>query len=180
MGSYLEVLKDITTFIFDIDGVLTDGQVVIMPDGEQLRRMSTRDGYALQLAKKKGYNVAIISGGRSETVRSRFTYLGIHDVYLGSHDKLDTLDEYCLTYDIKPKNILYMGDDIPDYGVMKQVALPSCPIDAAIEIREISHFISTKKGGHGAVREAIEMVMRSQKKWFDTSTESDKLKDYGW
>ena len=180
MGSYLEVLKDITTFIFDIDGVLTDGQVVIMPDGEQLRRMSTRDGYALQLAKKKGYNVAIISGGKSETVRSRFTYLGIHDVYLGSHDKLDKLDEYCLTYDIKPKNILYMGDDIPDYEVMTRIALPSCPSDAAIEIREISHFISTKKGGHGAVREAIEMVMRSQKKWFDTSTESDKLKDYGW
>ena len=180
MGSYLEVLKDITTFIFDIDGVLTDGQVVIMPDGEQLRRMSTRDGYALQLAKKKGYNVAIISGGKSETVRSRFTYLGIHDVYLGSHDKLDKLDEYCLTYHIKAENILYMGDDIPDYEVMTRIALPSCPSDAAIEIREISHFISTKKGGHGAVREAIEMVMRSQKKWFDTSTESDKLKDYGW
>ena len=180
MSNYLNVLKNITTFVFDIDGVLTDGKVVIMPDGEHLRRMSTRDGYALQLAKKKGYNVAIISGGRSETVRSRFTYLGIHDVYLGSTDKVDTLDEYCLTYDIKLENILYMGDDIPDYGVMKQVALPSCPRDAAIEISEISDFISTKNGGDGAVREAIEMVMKAQGKWFDTSVSDDKLKEYGW
>jgi 3-deoxy-D-manno-octulosonate 8-phosphate phosphatase (KDO 8-P phosphatase) len=180
MGSYLNVLKDITTLVFDIDGVLSDGKVTVMPDGEQLRRMSTRDGYALQLAKKKGYNVAIISGGRSETVRSRFTYLGVHDVYLGTIDKVDTLDEYCLTYGIKTENILYMGDDIPDYGVMKMVALPSCPADAAIEIREISDFISTKNGGDGAVREVVEMVMKAKGDWFDTGISDDKLKDFGW
>jgi 3-deoxy-D-manno-octulosonate 8-phosphate phosphatase (KDO 8-P phosphatase) len=180
MASYLDILPQITTFIFDIDGVLSDGSVLLMPDGEQLRTMCTKDGYAIQLAKKKGYNVAIISGGRSESVRSRFTHLGIHDVYLGSNDKIDTLDEYCLTYDIKPENILYMGDDIPDYGVMKTVGLPTCPADAAKEIVEISSFISSKDGGTGAVREAIEMVMRAQGNWFDTGMNETKLKEFGW
>lgn len=180
MGSYLDILKDINTFVFDIDGVLTDGKVLITETGEQLRRMYVKDGYALQLAKKKGYNVVIISGGRSESVRSRFTYLGIHDVYLGCSHKPDTLDEYCLTYDIKRENILYMGDDVPDYEVMNEVALPSCPANASKEIIEISKFISTKNGGEGAVREVIEMVLRAQNNWFEPETHGKNAKEFGW
>lgn len=178
--SYLNTLKNITTLVFDIDGVLTDGKVIITEDGNQLRRMNIKDGYALQLAKKKGYNVAIISGGRSETVRSRFTGLGIHDVYLGSTDKVDTLKEYCLTYDIDLQNILYMGDDIPDYEVMSLVALPTCPANAAKEIIGIAQFIASQKGGEGAVREVIEMVMRAKGDWFDTNLTDEKLKEFNW
>ncbi len=167
MKKYPENLTDITTFIFDIDGVLTDGSVILEPTGEQTRTMNIKDGFALQLAVKRGFKVAIISGGKNEIVRKRFTGLGIHDVYMGASDKWDSFDELKLTYNLKDDEIAYMGDDIPDYEIMSKIALPACPNDAATEIKQISQYISPIAGGKGCVRDLIEKVMRAQDKWFN-------------
>ena len=129
--SYKQLLPKINTLIFDVDGVLTNGMVTIMPDGELIRHMNIKDGYALKAAVDKGLNVCIISGGKNEGVRTRLTNLGIKDIYLGAHDKIKQYNELVKKYDLKSENILYMGDDIPDYPVMELVGLPSCPNDAA-------------------------------------------------
>ena len=163
--NFKQLLNDVTTFIFDVDGVLTDGSVTLLPDGEQVRKMNIKDGYALQLAVEKGYRVVIISGGKSESVRTRLSKLGIKDIYLGVQHKLEVYDEYLLTYNIKAENVLYMGDDIPDYEVMQRVGIAACPNDSAHEIKEISIYISGRKGGHGCARDIIEQVMRSQGTW---------------
>ena len=163
--SYKELLNDITTFIFDVDGVLTDSSVHISDTGEMLRIMNIRDGYAMKAALESGYNVCIISGGKNEGVRIRLRNLGIHDIHLGSSNKVETFKEYIDLYGIKPENVLYMGDDIPDYHVMKLVGLATCPQDAVAEIKAISNYISHKNGGKGAVREIIEQVMKVQGKW---------------
>ena len=163
--SYKEYLEQITTFIFDVDGVLTDGTVTIMTSGEMLRRMNIKDGYAIKTAIDKGYNVCIISGGSNEGVRNRLKGLGVKDIYLGAHQKIKQYEEYLHIYEISPDNVLYMGDDIPDAPVMKQVILPCCPQDAANEIKAISKYISHKNGGKGAVRDVIEQVLKVQGKW---------------
>ncbi|WP_396150168.1 KdsC family phosphatase [Flavobacterium sp.] len=163
--SYKELMHDITTFIFDVDGVLTDSSVHITPTGEMLRIMNIRDGFAMKAAVESGYHVCIISGGSNEGVRIRLKNLGIKDIYLGSTDKVKTFQEYCGIYNINPNQVLYMGDDIPDYHVMKLVGLPTCPQDASPEIKSISNYISHKNGGKGAVREVIEQVMKVQDKW---------------
>jgi 3-deoxy-D-manno-octulosonate 8-phosphate phosphatase (KDO 8-P phosphatase) len=163
--SYKQLLPEINTLIFDVDGVLTNGMVTIMPDGELIRHMNIKDGYALKAAVDKGLNVCIISGGKNEGVRTRLANLGIKDIYLGAHDKIKQYNELVKKYDLKPENILYMGDDIPDYPVMELVGLPSCPNDAAPEIQEISKYISYKKGGEGCVRDIIEQILRVQGKW---------------
>ena len=163
--SYKEIMPQITTFIFDVDGVLTDGTVTILTNGELLRKMHTKDGYAIKTAIDKGYNICIISGGTNEGVRSRLRGLGVTDIYLGTHDKVEQLEEYFDIYNINPENALFMGDDIPDYQVMKMVALPACPKDAVPEIQDISLYISQKKGGNGCVRDVIEQVLKVQDKW---------------
>ena len=163
--SYKEYLKHITTFIFDVDGVLTDGSVIINTDGQLLRTMNIKDGYALKTAVQQGFNVCIISGGKNEGVRERLRGLGITDIYLGAHHKLEQLDEYLDIYDIKTENVLYMGDDIPDIPVMKLVGLPTCPQDAVAEVKEIAKYVSFKKGGKGCVRDVIEQVLKVQEKW---------------
>ena len=163
--SYKEIMPKITTFIFDVDGVLTNGVVTIFPNGEMIRNMSIKDGYALKSAVMAGYNVCIISGGTNEGVRTRLKNLGITNIFLGAHNKLDQYQEYIEKYNIKPEEILYMGDDIPDYPVMKKVGLPCCPKDAAPEIQKISSYISQKKGGNGCVRDVIEQVLKVQGKW---------------
>jgi len=167
MENFKSRLPKIKAFIFDVDGVLTDGSVTLMPDGEQVRVMNIKDGYALQLAIKKGYKLAIISGGKSEMVRKRLNGLGVTDVFLGSHTKVETFKEYIETNNIKTEEVLYMGDDIPDYEVMKMVGVPACPADSAPEIKEISIYISQHKGGKGCVRDVIEQVLRVQNKWMD-------------
>ncbi len=159
-------LTRVKTFIFDIDGVLTDGSITLMMTGEQLRTMNTKDGYAMQLAIKKGYKIAVISGGKSEGVRKRLNGLGIYDVYLGADNKIEPYNEYLHTYNINPDEILYMGDDLPDYEVMKLSGVPTCPNDSAPEIKEICIYVSDKKGGQGCVRDVIEQVMRVQGNWF--------------
>lgn len=163
--SYKEYLQHITTFIFDIDGVLTNGNVLINTDGELLRTMNIKDGYALKTAVREGYNVCIISGGKNEGVRKRLEGLEIKDIYLGAHQKVDQLEDYINTNDIKMENVLYMGDDIPDIPVMKLVGLPTCPQDAVAEVKEMSKYVSFKRGGKGCVRDVIEQVLKVQGKW---------------
>ncbi len=163
--SYKEYLSQITTFIFDVDGVLTDGTVTIMTNGDMLRRMNIKDGYALKTAKDAGFNMCVISGGSNLGVQKRLEGLGISDIYLGAHKKIDQLKEYLSRYGIKYENVLYMGDDIPDIPVMKLVGLPTCPQDAAIEVKGISKYVSHRHGGKGAVRDVIEQVMKVQDKW---------------
>ena len=163
--SYKEIMNDITTFIFDVDGVLTDGTVHVSQTGEMLREMNIKDGFAMKAALETGYNICIISGGSNEGVRIRLRNLGITDIHLGSPDKVATFKEYVELYNIKPEQVLYMGDDIPDYNVMQLVGLPTCPQDSSPEIKTISKYISHKNGGKGAVRDVIEQVMKVQEKW---------------
>jgi 3-deoxy-D-manno-octulosonate 8-phosphate phosphatase (KDO 8-P phosphatase) len=163
--SYKELMNDITTFILDVDGVLTDGTVHVSPTGEMLREMHIRDGFAMKAALESGYNVCIISGGSNEGVRIRLRNLGIHDIHLASSNKVETFKEYIELYNIKPESVLYMGDDIPDFHVMQLVGLPTCPQDSVPEIKAISKYISHKNGGKGAVRDVIEQVMKAQGKW---------------
>ena len=163
--SYKEIMNEINTFVFDVDGVLTDGSVFVTNKGKILRTMNIRDGYAMKAAVESGYNVCIISGGSNEGVRVRLRNLGITDIHLGISDKVETFKEYTELYGIKPEQVLYMGDDIPDYHVMKLTGLPTCPQDASPEIKVISKYISHKNGGKGAVREVIEQVMKVQGKW---------------
>jgi 3-deoxy-D-manno-octulosonate 8-phosphate phosphatase (KDO 8-P phosphatase) len=163
--SYKEIMNHITTFVFDVDGVLTDGTVHVSQTGEMLREMNIKDGFAMKAALESGYNVCIISGGSNEGVRIRLRNLGITDIHLGTPDKVATLKEYIELYQIKPDQVLYMGDDIPDYHVMQLVGLPTCPQDASPEIKGISNYISHINGGKGAVRDVIEQVMKVQGKW---------------
>ncbi len=163
--NYKEILPQISTLIFDVDGVLTDGTVTIFPNGEMVRKMNIKDGYALKTAVDNGFHVCIISGGTNQSVKDRLQNLGIKEVYLGAHNKIIQLHEYLDKVKVNLENVLYMGDDIPDYPVMELVGLPTCPQDAAPEIKGISKYISHKKGGKGAVRDIIEQVMKVQNKW---------------
>lgn len=163
--SYKEYLHDINTFIFDVDGVLTDGNVIVTSKGELLRRMNIKDGYALKTAVDLGYNVCIISGGSNEGVRLRLNGLGVTEIHLGVKDKIKELNNYLESHKVSLENTLYMGDDIPDMEVMKLVALPCCPQDAAPEIKAISRYVSHKNGGKGAARDVIEQVLKVQNKW---------------
>lgn len=163
--SVLEKFKSIRTFVFDVDGVMTDGSVEVYETGEQVRRMSTRDGYSLQLAVKKGYRVVVISGGNSAGVRKRLEYLGIRDIYLDVHDKVELLSRYAREHDLNEKDMLYMGDDIPDFAAMQHVGLACAPSDAAPEIRHIAAYISSFGGGQGCVRDVVEKVLKLNGQW---------------
>ena len=163
--NYKALLPNITTFIFDVDGVLTNGKVLITSQGEMYREMDTKDGYALKCALVQGYRVCIISGGTNEGVRNRLKALGIYDIYLGAHHKQEPFQDLMDSYDLKPEEILYMGDDVPDIVVMEQVAVAACPNDAVSDVKEIANYVSHKKGGEGCVREIIEQTLRVQGKW---------------
>ena len=165
--SYKEYLEHINTLIFDVDGVLTDSTVTVTTSGDMLRTMNIKDGYALKMAVEKGLHVCIISGGTNEGVRVRLSRLGIPDIFLGINNKIDQLNQYIEKHGIDLKNVLYMGDDIPDFPVMKLVGLPCCPQDAVQEIKAISKYVSHKSGGKGAVRDVIEQVLKVQGKWLD-------------
>ncbi len=163
--NYKALLKDVNTFIFDYDGVMTNGVIVLNNDGEPLRTANVKDGYALQLAVKLGYNIAIISGGNSPSMHTRFKALKIDDVFLGVADKFKVFSRYIKEKNLDPKHIVYMGDDIPDYHVMMAVGIPVCPNDASDEIKRISKYISHHGGGEGCVRDIIEQVLKVQGKW---------------
>jgi len=169
----LELFQQITTFVFDVDGVLTDGRLLVMPGGGMVRRMNIKDGYALQLAVKKAYHVVVISGGNSPEVEDRLNKLGVTAVYMRVEDKLKLLNDYLLQHNIAAAQTLFMGDDIPDYEVMQLVALPCCPSDAAVEIRGVARYISPLKGGEGCGRDVIEKVLKLRGDWMtDTQIKS--------
>lgn len=163
----LEQFNYITTFVFDVDGVLTDGQLLVMPNGLMARSMNIKDGYALQLAVKKGYRVIIISGGHSPEVKERLEKLGVHDVHMQVSDKLSLLKSILAESDTAQNSCLYMGDDIPDLECMKWVGLPVCPQDAVNEIKEVALYISAKEGGKGCARDVIEKVLKLRGDWND-------------
>lgn len=167
MKIFKENLKNIRAFAFDVDGVLSANNVPLHPNGEPMRVMNIKDGYALQYAVKKGYPVAIITGAKTEAVRIRFEGLGITDIYLASSYKMKDFEDFATKYGLSFSDILYMGDDIPDYHVMKACGFPCCPNDAVSEIREISCYISPKEGGMGCGRDVIEQVLKAQDKWMD-------------
>lgn len=172
MESFLSKLQDITTFVFDVDGVLTDGAVFVSDSGEQSRSFNIKDGYALQLAVKCGYNVCAISGSRSKTAIHRLNSLGINDVYMGVTRKSTKFNNYLEEKHIRAANVLFMGDDIPDIEVMKIAGLPVCPADAAEEIKNLSAYVSPFGGGKGCARDVIEKVLKIQGKWMSTEAYS--------
>jgi 3-deoxy-D-manno-octulosonate 8-phosphate phosphatase (KDO 8-P phosphatase) len=167
MTNYKQLLSSVKTFVFDVDGVMTSGTVLLTLDNEMLRSMHVKDEYALQLAVRKGYQIMIISGGNCKAVRARFAILSVEEIFLGVNNKLEVFKKYINKKKLLPKNILYMGDDIPDYEVMKLVGVPACPSDAAEEIKGISKYISAYKGGEGCVRDVIEQVMKIHGTWFN-------------
>jgi len=165
-----EKIKSVKAFVLDVDGVLTKGDVLVTEDGQQLRSFNTRDGYALQLAVKKDYPIAVITGGKSAGVQRRMEGLGIKDVYLGVHHKVNIFNEWLEQKQLKARDVLYIGDDIPDLEIMQVVGLAGCPADAAEEIKAVAHYISPKNGGEGAVRDIIEKVMKLQAVWDNNPT----------
>lgn len=161
----LEQFQDIHTFIFDVDGVMTNSGILVLEDGKLLRKMSIRDGYALKYAVQQDYRIAVISGGKSEGVRERLFNLGLNDLYMGVANKLEVYEEFIEIHELDEAGILYMGDDLPDYEVMRRVGIPACPADAAPEIRKISQYVSPRNGGEGCVRDIIEKVLRIRGDW---------------
>ena len=168
MDNFKEQLIKIRAFVFDVDGVFSDN-VLLDSDGELIRHMNVKDGFAVKTATKLGFPIAIITGGNSESVRKRFNLLDVEDVYLASPNKMVDFNDFCTKHNLQAENILYMGDDIPDYEVMTKVGIATSPSDAIPEIHEISHYISHKKSGDGCVRDVIEQVLKAHGKWFSFS-----------
>jgi 3-deoxy-D-manno-octulosonate 8-phosphate phosphatase (KDO 8-P phosphatase) len=163
--NFKELLGTVKAFVFDVDGVFSHN-VLLHPSGDLMRSMNIKDGFAVQYAIKKGYPIAIITGGDSDTVRSRFENLGVQKIYQKSQNKMDDFNNFLQQSNITPEEIMYMGDDLPDYPIMSLVGVPVCPADAVEEIKSISKYISHKTGGEGCVRDVIEQVLRVQGNWF--------------
>ena len=166
MSSINYDLRKIKAFVFDVDGVLSCDVIPLHPNGDPMRTVNIKDGYALQLDVKKGYEVAIITGGYTEAVQIRFSRLGIQRIYMRSAVKVHDFKDFMEKTGLSPEQIMYAGDDIPDYEVMTQVGLPVAPADAAPEIKEIAKYISSRRGGEGVARDVIEQTMRAQGHWF--------------
>ncbi len=172
MNEWEKTLKNVTTFIFDYDGVMTDGTVYMDSNGDPLRTSNVKDGYALQLASKLGYHLAVISGAVVTNITKRLNALGVRDVFTGIPDKVVKLEEYMEQYGLTPEQIVYVGDDIPDLPVMQRVGVPACPADAAAEIQQICKYISDRPGGRGCVRDIIEQTLKAQGKWMSAEAYS--------
>ena len=162
---YLQLLPTIKLLAFDMDGVFTNGSMMMIPGEEPVRSFFARDGFAIREAVAAGFQVAIITRGKSEEVKRRMTALGVQDVVLAAFEKWDALETICFSYDIKPEEVLYMGDDVPDIEVLERVGVPTCPADAAFDVQKICTYISPLEGGRGCVRDVVEKVMRAQGKW---------------
>ncbi|MFC4261526.1 KdsC family phosphatase [Ferruginibacter yonginensis] len=161
----LAQLKNIQLFVLDVDGVLTDGFLMLMDNGEMARKMNVKDGYAMQLAIKKGYEIVIISGGNSQAVKTRLQRLGIQQIHLGITDKKTLLAEYVASTTYTWDQILYMGDDVPDVAPMQMVGVACAPNDAVPEVIAVAHYISPLSGGNGCVRDVIEKVLKLNNDW---------------
>ena len=173
MSSINYDLKKIKALLFDVDGVLSSEQVPLHPNGEPMRMVNIKDGFALQLAVKRGLIVGIITGGKTNAVKLRFESLGLKHIYMASSHKIHDFHDFLSKTNLEMDEIMFMGDDIPDYPVMKLVGLPCCPVDAAPEIKAISKYISQRRGGAGCGRDVIEQVLKAQGKWM-----SDEA--FGW
>ncbi|MEG2614319.1 MAG: HAD hydrolase family protein [Alistipes sp.] len=165
MGNFKEDIARTEAFIFDVDGVMTDGGITPTVDGDFIRRYDAKDGYALAYAARIGYKICIISGGRGRTLENRLKMLGLTHVYLNCMDKIHTMNAFFEQEAIDPANVIYMGDDIPDLECMQAVGIPVCPADAAMEVVEASRYVSEFNGGHGAVRDIVEQVLRARGDW---------------
>jgi len=165
-------LKDIRAFAFDVDGVATDGKILCLPDGDLLRQFDAKDGFAIRMAVMNGYPVGVITGGRSESIRKRFDTSGVpaEDVYLGSRDKMADFRHFCDRHGLRPEEVMYFGDDLPDLAVIQAAGVGACPADAVEEVREAADYVSPNPGGAQCLREAIEKVLRLQNRWvFETA-----------
>lgn len=170
--SYKSKLKNIKAFVFDVDGVFTDGSVYLMPDKSMCRVMNVLDGYAVVKAVKNNYKICVITGGDDPAVRNRIHYLGIEEYYAKVSDKLEKYEEFLEKYNLQNDEILTMGDDLPDMRIMQASGISTCPENAVPEVKEIAEYISTVSGGKGAVRDVIEQVMKVQGKWIEDDTKS--------
>ena len=167
-------LNKIKAIIFDIDGVLSSETITLSSEGEPLRTVNIKDGYAIQLAMKLGLRIVILTGGKTKSVRVRYEGLGVEDIYMGCAVKIETYDEFIKKYGLTDEEVMYMGDDIPDLEIMRRVGCPVCPKDACEEIKDISVYVSDKIGGHGCGRDVIEQTLRAQWKWVMNA------KAFGW
>ena len=161
------ILKGIKAFIFDVDGVLTDGGILATAEGDLFRVFDSKDSFALRMAYMKGYHVGVITGGVSESIRRRFRTCGVpeENIYLGSRAKIEDFEDFCSKYDLKAEEVMYFGDDLPDIPVMQACGCGVCPIDAVDEVKAIADYISSKPGGKGCAREILQAVMQEQGKW---------------
>lgn len=167
MTNFKEDLTRVKAFVFDIDGVMSLQTISLNAFGVPNRTVNLRDGYAIQLAVKKGYHIGIISGSNAKEYIRRLKGLGVSDIYLNSRAKTEHFNNFCAKHEIQPSDVMYMGDDIPDYGAMKLAGVPVCPADADSEIKKVASYISDKRGGEGCVRDVIEQVLRLHNKWMD-------------
>lgn len=167
-------LSKIKTVVFDVDGVLSRQTITLSSTGEPLRTVNIKDGYAIQLAQKVGLRIAILTGGNTEAIRKRYARLGVEDIFMGCAVKVKTYEEFLQKYGIKHEEVIYVGDDIPDYEVMRLCGCPCCPADACSDIKDISLYISSRNGGDGVGRDVVEQVLRAQGKWLSDA------KAFGW
>ena len=167
-------LNKIKAIIFDVDGVLSRQTITLSSSGEPLRTVNIKDGYAIQLAQKSGLRIAILTGGKSEATRIRYAGLGVEDLYMGCAVKIKTYEEFLEKYSLTDDEVIYVGDDIPDYEVMRRCGCPCCPADACSDIKEISCYVSSRNGGDGVGRDIVEQVLRAQGKWLSDA------KAFGW
>ncbi|MFO7869594.1 MAG: HAD-IIIA family hydrolase [Bacteroidales bacterium] len=165
MGFFKDELYYIKAIVFDVDGVFTDGKIYVSGNGYQTRSMNVKDGYSVHYAQKKGYNIGIITGGKCPSIKQRFNDLGITDVYIASANKMKDFEDFMHNHNLRPQDVLYMGDDIPDYEVMNRVRLAACPADAAHEIAQICHYVSPFRGGDGCVRDVVEQLLKVHGDW---------------
>lgn len=167
-------LNKIKAIVFDVDGVLSAETITLHPDGEPMRTVNIKDGYAIQLAQKMGLRIAILTGGNTKSVRLRYEHLGVEDIYMQCAVKIGTYERFLQKYGLRDEEVIFMGDDIPDYEVMKRCGCPCCPADACPDIKDISLYVSGMKGGYGCGRDVIEQVLRVQGKWLSSE------KAFGW
>ena len=165
MGNFKEDIARVEAMVFDVDGVMTDGRIIPTAEGDFIRCYNAKDAYAVAYAVKQGYRICVISGGFGKTLERRVRMMGIRDYFLNCSDKIATLRDYMQRHDLRPEQVLYMGDDIPDLECMRAVGLPVCPADAASEVLEASRYVSEFEGGHGAVRDIVEQVLRARGDW---------------
>lgn len=166
MTFFKERLKTIKGLIFDVDGVLSMDASPLDENGDPVRTANIKDGLAIRMAIQNGFKVAIITGANTQRVKLRYKKLGVENIYMNSFNKTESLDDFCTKSGLAKSEILYMGDDLVDFPIMKEVGIATCPLDAVHEIKAISQYISDRKGGEGCVRDVIEQVLRSQQKWF--------------